>query len=503
MSSSKVSSTNTWSNCIGEQICNPKYLLYPKSLQDLIDAVQLGQKENLNVRAVGSGHAFSDVAPTNGILLDPHGMNQVLKVDASLLHDPSEQSTLFAVQSGITIKDLNLALDKEGKALINMGAYDGQTLAGAISTGTHGNGLSLGPMASSVRSIVLVSETGDVYQFEPSEGITDPAKFKANPDNASINLKQDDDFFQSIVIAMGCMGLIYSYIIEVVPTYFLIENRTVSSWENVKGELAMQKGGPFPEVLTYNRHYEIDINPYAVSGTHSCIVNTANEVETTQASGSRGIKNWIAGLLASWPEAEDILVDVLNDYPKTSPLIIATALPSLVDVNYIDKSYIVMDVGKVDNVKAFAMELSYPVDENLVDAIDKLLAIFADEASANEWYLAGPIALRFVAPAKAYLAPQEGRPTCMVEMDMLFGVKTAEDLLKSVTQRIISENPAVRVHWGLDLDTVTGKQVQMRYEKYSKWLAVYEQLNSTGMFNSAFTDRLGISVHPGNNAVLT
>ncbi|KAF2257504.1 FAD-binding domain-containing protein [Lojkania enalia] len=499
MSSSNVPSTNTWSNCIGQQTCHPKYLLYPTSLQDLIDAIRLGRKENLKVRAVGSGHSFSDVAPTDDILLDPHGMNQVLKVDASLLRDPLKESSLFAVQSGITIRELNLALDKAGKALINIGAYDGQTLAGAISTGTHGKGITLGPMASSVRSLVVVSETGDVYQYEPSNGITDQDKFATDAAKAGMTLKQDDDFFQSVVVCMGCMGLIYSYIIEVVPTYFLIENRTVSSWENVKTELAMTKGGLLPEVLTYNRHYEVDINPYAIKGVHHCIVQTTNEVKTTHASGSRGFKNWLAGLLASWPVAEDVLVDILNEFPKASPWIVGNALSTLVDVNYIDKSYVVLNIGKVNNIKGLAMELSFPVDENLVNSIDNLFAIFADEASAKRWYLAGPIALRFVAPSQAYLAPQEGRPTCMVELDMIYGVMTGGDLLKSVTQRVISGNPAVRVHWGLDLDTVTGRQVQMRYGKYSKWLAVYRQLNSTGMFNSVFTDRLGISVDPNSN----
>lgn len=499
MSSSTVSSTNTWSNCINEQTCHPKYLLHPASLKDLVDAIQLAQKESLNIRAVGSGHSFSDVAPTDGILLDPHGMNQVLKVNAALLQDPSKESSLFAVESGITIKDLNLALDGVGKALINMGAYDGQTLAGAISTGTHGKGITLGPIASSVQSLVVVSETGDVYQFEPSNGITDPDKFAADTTKAGIILKQDDDFFQSVVISMGCMGLIYSYIIEVVPTYFLIENRTLSDWEAVKSELAMTRGGPLPDVLTHNRHYEVDINPYAIQGIHPCIVQTTNEVKTTHSSGGRGFKNWVAGLLAGWPVAEDLLVDFLNDFPKASPWIVGNALSTLVDANYIDKSYEVLNIGKVDNIKALAMELSFPVDENLGSAIDNLLAIFADEASAKEWYLAGPIALRFVAPSLAYLAPQEGRNTCMVELDLIYGVNNGENLLKNVTERVIQGNPSVRVHWGLDLDTVTGTQVQMRYEKYGKWLAVYQNLNSTGMFNSAFTSRLGISITPRSN----
>ena len=88
-------------------------------------------------------------------------MKSILPVDASLLIEPSTASSVFRAESGITIKALNTALDKAKRALANMGAYDGQTLAGAISTGTHGTGIGLGPIASSVRSLVLISACGD------------------------------------------------------------------------------------------------------------------------------------------------------------------------------------------------------------------------------------------------------------------------------------------------------------------------------------------------------
>ena len=71
-------------------------------------------------------------------------MKKVLPVDASLLLDPSKASNLFSAESGKMIERLNDELDKRSLALAHMGAYDGQTLAGAISTGTHGTGISSG-----------------------------------------------------------------------------------------------------------------------------------------------------------------------------------------------------------------------------------------------------------------------------------------------------------------------------------------------------------------------
>ena len=482
-----ISRNRTWVNCIGEQKCHPKSIRRPTSCQDLVKAVHDGKANNLPVRAVGSGHSFSDVAPTDGILLDLHRMKKVLEVDASILVDPSCASTLFSVESGITIKDLNKALEKQKLALINMGAYAGQTLAGAISTGTHGTGLSLGPMASSVRSMVLVSETGTIYQIEPRNGITDATKFgKSNP---GLVLKQDDDWFQSNVVAMGCMGLIYSYTLEVQTAYFLKENRSLCTWEALKSDLL---DGSKYSLLTSNRHFEIDVNPYKVDGAHTCIKIIRN-CDPGPRKGWRGAANWISGLIAQLPIAERLLVDYLNIAPQKCPGIINTALHTLVDTEYVNKSYKIMDLGPVDKVKALALEFSLDADANLVASIDNLLAGFQRAAEENSWYLAGPVTLRFVAPSSAYLAPQAGRPSCMAECDLLIGIKNGEVLLKTIKEQMCLKGSGVRVHWGLDLDTVTAEEVPGMFPQYNKWLDVYRQLNSTGMFNNRFTDRLKIS----------
>ncbi len=187
-----------------------------------------------------------------------------------------------------------------------MGAYDSQSLAGAISTGTHRTGISLGPIASSVRFLVLVSEKGMIYHIEPTNGITDPAAF-ANAKPVVI-LKQDDDWFQSNVVPMGCMGLVYSCTLEVLPAYLLREKRTFNTWEALKSR---QGAGSIPQLLRDHRHFEVDINPYAIGGNHFSI-NIVRNIYKGPANGWRGFKYWISGLLAEWPPAEWVVVHLLN-----------------------------------------------------------------------------------------------------------------------------------------------------------------------------------------------
>ena len=483
----------TWSNCIQQQQCHPSKVLKVSSLEGIKAAITEAKKQpEPTLRAVGSGHSFSNVAPVfeKGLLVDPHPMNKVLSLDMTILKET--KAKLFSVQSGITIKDLNQALDKAGLALINMGAYDGQTISGAISTGTHGTGVTLGPIASCVRAIVLVVDSDKVYQVEPSNGISDPQQFKENVKDRT--LVQDDEWFRTVLISMGCTGIIYSYILEVMDSYYLKETRTMDSWENVKSRLTFPADGSLPTELTKYRHYEVDINPYPVNSAHACIVQRKEIVDANKRSGARGWSNWIAGLVAGSRIFEAAVVGILNRWPRSSPWAIHKALTALVGNGYIDKSYNVLTNGPVENVKAMAVELSYPLDKNLVKSIDELLSILQDEASKQTWYMAGPIAVRFVAASDAYLAPQQGRPTCMVELDMLVGINSGNALLKAVVKRVQDQNQDVRVHWGLDLDTVDEHSVRNRYSEFPKWQSVYEKLNVTGLFNSPLTKRLGISV---------
>jgi L-gulono-1,4-lactone dehydrogenase len=484
----------TWKNCIDNQTCNPNSIQYPRSKDDLITAVNTAKKLNLHVRIVGSGHSFSNVCLTDGILLDPHKMKSVLTIDKSQLKNPNSEEILFAVESGITIKDLNKELDHRNLALENMGAYAGQTLAGAISTGTHGTGIGLGNIASFVRSLTLVSSNDLVYQIEPTNGITDPLKFSL----PNVILKQDDAWFNTTLISMGCTGLIYSYVLAVVPAFHLQEFRTMHYWEDLKNELA--NGDQSPELLGH-KGYELDLNPYTNGkGKHSCIKILHNDIKTSTSSGSRGFLNWLSGVFAAVPAIEYIIVEVMNGIPTWIPWLLTSGLQSLETPShekngYIDKSYNVLLVGAVvDHAKAYALELSAPCDKNLVANIDKLLT-FLSKAREHGEYESGPIALRFVAPSTAYLSPQVGRSTCMIELDMLVGVNKSKELLIKVKEHMCTPNNGIRVHWGLDPeDGINANDLRDWYPDLDKWMAVYRELNADGMWNSPLTDRIGISI---------
>ncbi len=122
------------------------------------------------------------------------------------------------------IRDLNKILTKKNKALTNMGGYDEQTFIGASATSTHGSGISHGPLCDMIVSLNIVAGDGQVYRIEPTNGITLKNKFKRK--YPKIKLVQDNDWFYSTIVSIGCLGIISSVIIKIRNAFYLEENRT-------------------------------------------------------------------------------------------------------------------------------------------------------------------------------------------------------------------------------------------------------------------------------------
>ena len=144
----------TWQNWAGTATADPARRYWPQTAEAIADAVKDAASAGLAVRALGSGHSFTPAAATSGAALDLSGWTGVISADTS--------TGLVTVRSGTTIRALNAALDALGLAMPNLGDIDAQTIAGAISTGTHGTGARLGGIATTVAALELVLADGSV-----------------------------------------------------------------------------------------------------------------------------------------------------------------------------------------------------------------------------------------------------------------------------------------------------------------------------------------------------
>jgi hypothetical protein len=441
------------------------------------------------LRAVGSHHSWSDAALSDGIVIETSGLVEPLAgVDASLLKNPGDAPSLVKASAGMTIKDLNAALDQRGLALINMGGYDGQTLGGVISTSTHGSGLTLGSFPSFVEALMVVKGDGKVIQIEKSAGITDPAKFAAR--GGPVQLIQDDKFFNASVVGVGCLGIIYSVLLRIRPQYWLSETRSLHKWRQLRDQL--REGS----VLRTFRHVEVLVNPHVLNGENTCLLTLRREVPRPTAPGPpKPFRDMFAELLASLPGTGDVLAALFRTFPSLSPTLVENAILSLEDPKeFVALSYTMLNIGAANAFPAVCSELGVDLVRH-VDAVDAMLAVAA-QARAEGAFQSGPIALRYVAASPGILSMQP-RETCMIELPMLRGV-FGSDSLPWRYEKLLVESFNARPHWG-QRNFLTGSH-QMLERLYgasqvSHWLEVFEWFNPAGQFYSRFTDRVGFSSH--------
>lgn len=478
-----------WNNCIGNQQAFPLRILRPTTIEQIIEIIQRAERENRKVRAVGSGHSFSDVALTDDYLIDTHGLNRALALDVEKLKPAAKQLTLVETECGIRIADLNTRLDETGLALINAGAHTAQTIVGALSTSTHGSGISLGSLASFVKSIVVVAGEGKVYRIEPANGITDPAIF--NSHNDEIELRQDDDLFNAVVVGLGCMGVVYSVVLEVRPKYWLRETRTVSRWSQVKADLL--KGN----VLSEYRHYEVLVNPYEFDGDHTCLITARKlsskpqhpSLEQTNRSPLSVLFSWLPRPLIRFSgRLENFKLHLL---PRLAPRTIENQIKALEDEEYIAESYRVLDLGAPNYVAAYSSELSLPVESGAyIAAAEKIIEI-AERNRANKGiYHSLPFSLRFVAASDLFFSMMYGRETCMLEVPMIDGTKGGMDILREIEDALLEFG--ARPHWGQVHYLEGGREaIKKMYPMFDRWVAVRNGLDSKGTFKNRFSQRCG------------
>jgi L-gulono-1,4-lactone dehydrogenase len=415
--------------------------------------VRRAEAEGTTVRAVGAGHSWSDAALTDGYLVLPDRLGGIVDVDGRLVR----------VLGGTHLRDFNAALDARGLALPQMGGYDEQTIAGVVSTSTHGSGLNWGPFPDFVRSLELVVAGGEVVRVE-----------------------RDDPRFDAAVCGMGTLGLIHSLVIEVREKFWLHEVRTVDTWERVR-ETVTPAG-----VLGEGDHYELFVNPYAgKDGEHRLVVTRRSECpEPAGEPKDKLERHPLTELESKLPITGVLLRFAARHWPALLAWRFDAVLADMADDAYDNVSYKVFNIGEANRLPAVSMELGVTLEgDRHLETVDRILAIAARRRKDENLVHTSPIALRFVAPSRACASMMQGQPTMMIELILVDGTRGGDALLAGYEEGLA--DLGVRPHWG-QINALTPARVRELYPRWEEWLAVEREFNATGVFDSPFTRRVDI-----------
>ena len=193
----------TWANWADNQRFSVDEIARPASEDEVIELAQAAVRDRRPVGIAGSAHSFSPIVQTSGLLLEMKGVNGILSTDAG-----TSRAEMLA---GTTLKQLGLELWDAGLSIKNMGDVDAQTIAGAVSTGTHGSGPQWGSLSSTIASLRLVTGTGEVMDIDQSQ----------------------PDLLHAAQVSIGLLGVITRVTMEAMPAYRLREANRIAPLEEV------------------------------------------------------------------------------------------------------------------------------------------------------------------------------------------------------------------------------------------------------------------------------
>lgn len=156
----------------------------PKSVEEVQNLV----RDTPRLRVLGSRHSFNRIADSQESLISFDQLNQVISLD--------EKNLQVTVQGGIKYGELAKYLHERGYALQNLASLPHITVAGTISTATHGSGVENGNLSSSVSGLEFINAAGEL-----------------------VSLTKNDPEFFGAVVGLGALGPITQVTLDIMPTY--------------------------------------------------------------------------------------------------------------------------------------------------------------------------------------------------------------------------------------------------------------------------------------------
>lgn len=417
-----------WRNWSGSQVCYPQNRLAPASISELSQIIQAASG---TIRAVGAGHSFSPLVPTNDTMITLSRLNGVAAIN--------EADTTATIWAGTRLGEIGEPLAQQNQAMQNMPDIDEQTLAGALATATHGTGATLGCLSSFVESMQLVTANGETLECSSTKHA---------------------DIFQAAKVGLGSLGIVTQATLKNEKPYRL---KRETSWMSIEDILANTE-----QLASNNRNYEFYYIPFTGMGFIDVQNVTEEPVSVTekidQNDGANDLKT--ARDLLSWSSTLRELV--LGTYIKT--------LPDEVTVAASWQNY-----ASERNVRFNEMEYHLP-RENLIPAFKEIRKLVETQFPRVFF----PFEVRYVQQDDAWLSPFFGRETASIAVHRFF----QEDhlpLFKAVEP--IFRKYHGRPHWG-KYNTMQAKEFEQHYQHWNDFKDVRHSLDPKGKFMNRYLTSL-------------
>ena len=425
----KIQQANdVWRNWSGSQF-SAVHIFKPINIKELSDVVQ----SHAHIRAVGAGHSFSPLAKTDEVLLNLDLLKGIVAFD--------QEKTQCTVRAGTRLYDLGKDLVPINQALINQGDIDQQSLAGAISTGTHGTGIDLPCISAFVEGFELLTADGELLQC---------------------HREQNAEIFQAGRVALGSLGILTQITLQNRPRYKLKEQIQLCSLKDIFTHIGQWKH--------QHRHIEF----WAFLHADQVILKTLDDTEDD-----------IQPRQESWP-SEDTLLTVCSEltrlFPKTNPYLQKLLSVFVKSTCYVDWSSRIFPTPR--QTKFNEMEYQIPVDSGL-QCLDEILHILRK----HQVPMFFPIEFRYVKGDEIWLSPFYQRDLVSISIHQFYkqDYHAIFDLVEPILQKYQG-----RPHWG-KLHSMSAASLRELYPKWDNFMVLRQQLDPQQKWLNPYLKELFLS----------
>lgn len=471
--------------------------------------VQHAIDNNISLRAIGAGWSFTEVAMADGIV-DTLELRTFFRIENSFI-DPSwlakgnHSSNLIFTQCGMDVQQLHKELEVENgwlRCLKATGASNGQTVAGATATGTHGSAYKVGAVHDTIVGLHIITGPNKHVWLQKA---SNPVASAAFVQWLGAELISDDDVFNAAVVSFGSFGFIHGMLIETEPI-FLLEKRVTGNvpyndalkkaineldFSGIRPILARPESGPNGELY----HFEVVLNPhqFAVDDpAKGLFVKTIYKIpydpHYTRPAGNDPKFQYGDDLLG-------IVQTVLDHLPKAlTQKLIPGLVTRLLPQAYSATEATIGTIGEIFNatfIRGKAASAAIAINSHdATRVIEEIIALNKKTA------FPGAISLRYVKGTEALLGFTKFPKTCILEMDGVES-KTSRRFFQKLWDRLEELNIPYTEHWGkinFNLDPVRLRKMYGD-ATIDKWIACRHRVldaDARKVFTNNFMRQCGL-----------
>lgn len=425
-----------WQNWGRTERVRPRSVEYPATVEAVRRAVRSAAARGIRVKAAGAGHSFSGIAAPEGVLLQLDDLTGIVAVD--------RERSRVRMLAGTRLHRIPALLAPFGLAMANLGDIDRQTIAGAISTGTHGTGIGFGGIATQVAGATLVTADGELLTVDDDH---------------------EPELLPALALGLGALGVLVDVTLQCVPAFTLD---------------ALERPEPLADLALVDRatdadHFEVYWFPHtdiALTKTHT---RGPADAPVTPRSAIGG-----------W--ADDVLVGTALHHaacragrlaPPLVPPINRVSARVWGNRAFSDASHRVFATSR--SVRFREMEYAVPVDR-LADAF----AAVRDLIDERGWRIEFPIELRTAAADDLWLSTAHGRESGYLAVHRYWRADPGE-YFAAVEEILLAHDG--RPHWG-KMHTQDAASLRQRYPRFDDFTALRDRLDPGRVFSNRYLERV-------------